>query len=606
MHLYNVLLLILSIYLLIQNNNAIELSPSFIINQHEIKPRAPDTSTTSTNNNNNAISTTISHPVTTTTTQPASIQPTSTATTTVTATATDSPFTPKKITVSETIRLEFKCSLNMTDPYFCNIVQNSTVEAIKEIDKVLLLSTAIIIEVAYFSFCEPPKYCTTDSFGRGIPTEQFTFPYKDGVNFVYSQALTKQIYPSNYSKYKPTDISIEINHDKYMEHVNLEKAQSLGWNGTGVPPTGVYWFANDNRYNQTSIDDYQIDMEYIILHQIIHGLGFVSAWAPYFWTSTSPFKDLVSNMTKPEEIQIVTPAMYWYIDSNSQSNGGPLYITGFRPTMIFDKFLYSVNTSSTSSPPTLSNLTTIGLDVQDYCVDNIDSFILNFLIGFSTTPQHQEARTLWNTMGIEESLYFIFEHQRKYYQTDPFLRNYTQMALLTGTSFMDITIEQYDEASNRPGATIFHLDNKYNTTVDFLMTQNYFRGQTLDELTQEAYQTIPTIYYNRTVSPTNDTNITLTYQSPVGPGILHILDSIGYATVLSNVTNSLILKSDNSSDDNSNLSKEANRCDDINSAPPTPKAPSSPSSSHCNTIQLPFYSFTVLSIIILSFSTHLL
>lgn len=287
-------------------------------------------------------------------------------------------------------------------------------------------------------------------------------------------------------------------------------------------------------------------------------------------------------MKTPEEIQIVTPAMYWYIDTGPGKGGGPLYITGFRPTMVFDKFLYGVNTENTSSSlslssPLESNLTTIGLDVQAFCVDGTNSFILNFISEFSNTSQYQEARTLWNTMGKEESLYFVFENQNQYYHTDPYLRNYTNMTLLTGSSFMDITIEQYDETSNRPGATIFHLDSKYNTTVDFLMTQSYFRGQTLDDITQEAYQNIPTIYYNKTTS--NNTNITLTYQSPIGPGILHILDSIGYATVLSNVTTSLTLKPDNSS---SNSSKAASTCDDINSAPPTPKIPSFPLSNNGN------------------------
>lgn len=42
-------------------------------------------------------------------------------------------------------------------------------------------------------------------------------------------------------------MTIELNHDAYMASVDYEKAGLLGWNGTGVPPTGRYWFAvSDN------------------------------------------------------------------------------------------------------------------------------------------------------------------------------------------------------------------------------------------------------------------------------------------------------------------------------------------------------------------------
>ena len=74
---------------------------------------------------------------------------------------------------------------------------------------------------------------------------QFTLPFEDGadLNYIYPQALAKQLAPySNTSAWANHDIAIEINHDVYMNSINYDKAYSDGWNNTGVPPGGLYYF----------------------------------------------------------------------------------------------------------------------------------------------------------------------------------------------------------------------------------------------------------------------------------------------------------------------------------------------------------------------------
>lgn len=74
---------------------------------------------------------------------------------------------------------------------------------------------------------------------------QFTLPFEDGadLNYIYPQALAKQLAPySNTSAWANHDIALEINHDIYMNSINQEQAHQDGWNGTGVPAGGIYYF----------------------------------------------------------------------------------------------------------------------------------------------------------------------------------------------------------------------------------------------------------------------------------------------------------------------------------------------------------------------------
>ena len=42
------------------------------------------------------------------------------------------------------------------------------------------------------------------------------------------------------------DVDVEINHDVYMNAVDFDAAEEAGWNGTGVPPGGKFWFKVHN------------------------------------------------------------------------------------------------------------------------------------------------------------------------------------------------------------------------------------------------------------------------------------------------------------------------------------------------------------------------
>lgn len=98
------------------------------------------------------------------------------------------------------------------------------------------------IEASYYSFCD--NACSNSTLGWGAPSSQFTLPNVGGVdpNYLYPQSLAKQLAPYNTSNWSAEDISIELNHDAYMSTIDLETAIDNGWNGTGIPSGGHFWF----------------------------------------------------------------------------------------------------------------------------------------------------------------------------------------------------------------------------------------------------------------------------------------------------------------------------------------------------------------------------
>lgn len=510
---------------------------------------------------------------TTTTTKIASIKSTHKPTTATTTASKRTPTTPVALplvtehsnktlqytnTSDPLVQYDLECE---ADDSFCSKVSRAVGAAIDEFSRVIYVKNSLLIKVRYYSFCE--KVCANDTYGWGAPTSQFTLPFEDGadLNFVYPQALAKQLAPySSTSVWAKYDIEIEINHDVYVN----EAENTSGWNGSGIPPNGKFWFFNDTA--GVTIQSHQVDLRYVVLHELLHGLGFLSSWAAYFYSDASPFRDLVDGVIDPLMLQLVTPSPYWYINQNT----GPAYVTGFQPTMIFDKYLVSVSTELNVTRSV--SLSELAFDMQDFCVQHDDAFIINFIRGFTNASQSTTAHKLWLSMSQPETVSFQFQSptvSNSSYNSIPYLnKTYTNITLLTGGDlFARSSFERIDATLNRPGLVISHLDDQYATTPDFLMTPQYHQGQTLEDLVKKYYDVIPVIKYNTTSA--NNSMVEQVYRSPIGPGVLRILDSIGYSTVLT--------KTNYTTDGNVKTPKSRSHCDDSNTnhAKPSPTSSSS-------------------------------
>lgn len=393
-----------------------------------------------------------------------------------------------------------------------------------------------------------------------------------------------------------------------MNNVNYDKIADT-WNGTGIPPLGGFWF---NEINET-IQDHQVDLEYVILHQMMHGLGMVSSWAPYFSSTDSPFQKLLKNLITPEDsLKVMTPSPFWFVKHLT----GPAYITGFQPNLIFDKFLNLLIPAKNET----KWLGEYGFDMQSFCVQDSDAFIVNFMNAFlNNATQSSKAKSVYVSMSIPKTLSFKFntltEPNSAFFTNSYLNQTYSSIQLMTGPSILDNSA-QTEESYFRPGIATSHVDEEYAQTPDFLMTHQFIRGKTLQTLVDEGYTNIPTIHYTtvstimvnvtRAHNVTNGnhtllTNITTAepreqltsnvYRSAIGPGILRILETIGYSTVLTNTnyTTSAVKtnKPETTCDDTNNNNFNV-RSDDLSNLPQSTSIAATAHSLH-----LYLYSFIV-------------
>lgn len=417
-------------------------------------------------------------------------------------------------------------------------------------------------------------------------------------NFFYPQALAKQwIRNKDSSDWNDYDVVIDINHDMYINA--LPNTTDQPWNGTGIQPGGGYWF---NSSQEPSIEDHQVDLEYIILHQMMHGMGMVSSWAPYFSDSNSPFQQLLKGVIPIDNLKIMTPSPDWSVNDDS----GPTYITRFQPNMIFDKFLkLKLATNKTV------DLIEYGFDMQSFCKKGQDSFIINFMNLFlNNATQSSRAKSMYVSLATPNTLTFQYDNNynetissSSFYTNEYLNTTYKTILMKTGPNVVSPKDEQ--DSYYRPGVSTSHLDDQYANTPDFLMTRTFTHGKTLQQMIEEGYSNIPTtIKYNITITTTvnvtqvvhnttnhsNSTyNVTKTetreqimenvYKSAIGPGILRILETIGYSTVLTNTNyTSPVNQSDKPNtpcDDNTSNNNYNTRSDD-----PTPL--SSTASTRCS------------------------
>ncbi|KAI8984551.1 hypothetical protein BDF20DRAFT_816775 [Mycotypha africana] len=465
------------------------------------------------------------------------------------------------------------------DDIFCDKVSRAVGAAIDFVSQVINVKNSLLIKVRYYSFCE--HRCANETYGWGSPTSQFTLPFEDGadLNYVYPQALAKQLAPySSTSVWAKYDIEIEINHDAYMNSTDLDEAYNMyDWNGTGTPPGGVYWFYASGK---NAIKRNQVDFRYIVLHELLHGLGFLSSWAAYFWTDASPFRTLVDGIIDASELQVVTPGPYWFINQDT----GPAYVTGFQPNMIFDKYLISVVNNDDDDDDSSSNnnkngtqtfnLSEVAFEMQDFCVQNSNAFIVNFIKLFNSAKQSTTAHQLWHSLSEPETLSFEFQPPaiaNSSYNLIPYLnQTYHKMTLLTGPDLFERSRYEFTGPTlNRPGLAISHLDDQYARTPDFLMTRQYHMGHTLEELVAMFYKDIPEL--NTSATTPSLLLVEKTYRSPIGPGILRILDSIGYSTVLT--------KTNYTTGGSVKTPKSRSLCDDSNTSHGLKSSPTPMSSS---------------------------
>ncbi|CAG8718784.1 12350_t:CDS:2, partial [Funneliformis mosseae] len=136
----------------------------------------------------------------------------------------------------------------------CNNINLAFNRASKTISTVLKLNTQIVVNATLYNFCEglTPETCgpeLSNRLGQAGPTMLYALEDDDGMERLYPQALVKQFqFPKN-PTFNEFDINAEFN--------------------TKFP----LWFEEDG-----PIEASETDFFYVMIHELMHGLGFLSLW----------------------------------------------------------------------------------------------------------------------------------------------------------------------------------------------------------------------------------------------------------------------------------------------------------------------------------------
>ncbi|KAL1925128.1 uncharacterized protein VTP21DRAFT_11 [Calcarisporiella thermophila] len=264
----------------------------------------------------------------------------------------------------------FHIDLHCTGPV-CNKLGTSMSSAARRIIGELNLRVPLRMIVTYHSFCTNGTIsCQNQTLGWAAPASTWFFSSASDVSipghgaegidtdYFYPQSLAKQL-SSLAPQWADYDIVCEINSDalRYM------------------------WFESDN----ATIAPHQFDMELVALHQIIHGLGFFSTWAPYFSSKTNSYAPLLSPPLTEEQLRVLTPPPK--VNQDPETN--LTHISGFLPGAIFDKYLVYGDFNYT--------LESLADEIRANCYEGNGPIALSFVKAFlNNTAAYTAAQLAWN------------------------------------------------------------------------------------------------------------------------------------------------------------------------------------------------------------------
>ncbi|CAG8511238.1 10279_t:CDS:2 [Funneliformis caledonium] len=331
-------------------------------------------------------------------------------------------------------QVKFDCQIN--DQEICAKVENSFKTAGDIITTSLVLHTPIIVE-ALFSQMDP------NVLGAAATTRLISITDDDNKERFYPQALVKQMQlTSQMAGYADSDIKAHFN--------SLQD----------------WYFPDDTG----SIKEGQHELLYTVLHELIHGLGFLSSWKNHI--------DL--------QLQTTTRGLTPFVVTGSNVPpglpDGSFEFTGFYET-IFDKFIVMNHDDDRDDLSTLTD------ELNQFSGRNKQfTQLSSFYNELQNSSQFDAAKEALSLSTIRNSLIFLPKGST----------NIRDDGLILETSLNTFI----------PGTSIVHADlATYSTDSDFLMTYTGLKGVPMNEIIRKSG--------NRT-------------GNAIGPKLLGVLNSIGY------------------------------------------------------------------------------
>ncbi|CAG8531253.1 2423_t:CDS:2 [Paraglomus occultum] len=309
--------------------------------------------------------------------------------------------TLKRDVGTNAFKITLTCSAGTT---LCAKVKNAFDLAGLMLSQTLQLNTAITVNATFLNFCKQMNQCTAGggylTLGGAAPAR--TIPMKDDDQAVrlYPQALVKQ---------QTSDPSINFGAYDIVALFNSE---------------ANFWFQGDGAIQHT-----QSDFLFVILHELVHGLGFTSSWDDYI------------NIT-PEAL---TP------DVSITSKGGQQTI-GFTE-YAFDKYMVLSQTGQRMSE--------ITAQLNQFSASSGATTVQQFGRAFKNSPQYSLAVQMFRNATTRNAMVFL-----------PAGQSDISQAVILETSL----------APYQQGSSVSHVDyNTYTDTPDFLMRYLQDRGVSLGD-----------------------------------------------------------------------------------------------------------------------------
>ena len=337
--------------------------------------------------------------------------------------------------------ITFECDKAVSTT-LCNQAKASFQSAADRIAKILNIYKTINIYAEFKSFCNGQALSSCDLarvLGQAASASSFNAKIGTNPTATIPQSLFKQIntqYTISYSKY---DIIADFNADF------------------------TYYFASSGQ----PITNSQYDFEYVVCHEITHGLGFDTNWKDWGNVYASTFGASYS--------ALLPDIIYTQSDTSNPSNP----VTGWAYPFVFDLFLYD-SPSSTDLMSYYNNITKL------YSV---------------------KSTTLKNAVTNVQYSKTAFDMGKKLYTSATTGSGSIKFKLdisANTTIYVSVsTPKTYDV-----GSSIAHLDyNTYFGSPEFLMVPNVNgrAGQTLDTIIQNtaAYGTSYGVYGSITTAMLN-------------------------------------------------------------------------------------------------------
>ncbi|CAJ0911716.1 2208_t:CDS:2 [Entrophospora sp. SA101] len=298
----------------------------------------------------------------------------------------------------------------------------------------LSLNTPIIINATFTIFDGP----IADLIGAAGPFRFMPLKDNDGIERLYPQALVKQFQFDSHPEFSSADIVAQFN------------------------SKSPFWFEGDPPIRKD-----QIGFQELVLHELLHGLGFISSLDDYIHP--------VPKIITPEIVGLK-------YTSDGVDTKSPIKFKGFIE-MAFDKYIVFLSDGKLLSNTTaqINQLFTGSGDTTSFA--NLDAFIK----AFSTTPQFKIGQKMLDVVTKEKTLGFL-PHDK---------------SSVKDSVILETSLKPFQHASS-----ISHVDYKtYTNTSEFLMTFLQESGRTL----------------NDSIAIGGNLNA-----GAIGPQTLSILETLGY------------------------------------------------------------------------------